>query len=234
LKIPRGNPVEAAKVIAKNQTLQMDIGRAYDDKYFINIAAAGSFTELTYSVPSRLKTVLGYLAYLVKGAELLPQVKKVPVRITHDEGVFEGGLSMIFVALTNSVGGFETIAPDAKLDDGQFTLIMVKTANLFELVDLIRQVLQGGKHIYDKRISYIKTSSLDIEPLGEDRMMINLDGEYGGDAPIHLQNLKNHIEFYANIDEISDDAITLPDTDDLALEAIAQKFSTEAEKIEND
>lgn len=83
LKIPRGNPVEAAKVIAKNQTLQMDIGRAYADKYFINIAAAGSFTELTYSVPSRLKTVLGYLAYLVKGAELLPQVKKVPVRIRH-------------------------------------------------------------------------------------------------------------------------------------------------------
>ena len=231
LKIPRGNPVEAAKVIAKNQTLQMDIGRAYDDKYFINIAAAGSFTELTYSVPSRLKTVLGYLAYLVKGAELLPQVKKVPVRITHDQGVFEGDLSMIFVALTNSVGGFEMIA---KLDDGQFTLIMVKTANLFELVDLIRQVLQGGKHIYDKRVAYIKTSSLDIEPLGEDRMMINLDGEYGGDAPIQLQNLKNHIEFYANIDEISDDAITLPDTDKLALEAIVQKFSTEAEKIEND
>ena len=76
LKIPRGNPVEAAKVIAKNQTLQMDIGRAYADKYFINIAAAGSFTELTYSVPSRLKTVLGYLAYLVKGAELLPQVRR--------------------------------------------------------------------------------------------------------------------------------------------------------------
>ena len=232
--IPTGTTNEAAKVIAKNQTLQMDIGRAYDDKYFINIAAAGSFTELTYSVPSRLKTVLGYLAYLVKGAELLPQVKKVPVRITHDQGVFEGELSMIFVALTNSVGGFEMIAPDAKFDDGQFTLIMVKTANLFELVDLIRQVLQGGKHIYDKRVAYIKTSSLDIEPLGEDRMMINLDGEYGGDAPINLQNLKNHIEFYANIDEISDDAITLPDTDKLALEAIVQKFSTEAEKIEND
>ena len=97
---------------------------------------------------------------------------------------------------------------------------MVKTANLFELVDLIRQVLQGGKHIYDKRISYIKTSSLYIEPQGKDRMMINLDGEYGGDAPIQLQNLKNHIEFYANIDEISDDAITLPDTDELALEAL--------------
>ena len=28
---------------------------------------------------------------------------------------------MIFVALTNSVGGFETIAPDAKLDDVNYT-----------------------------------------------------------------------------------------------------------------
>ena len=27
---------------------------------------------------------------------------------------------MIFAAITNSVGGFEQIAPDAKLDDGKF------------------------------------------------------------------------------------------------------------------
>ena len=62
-------------------------------------------------------------------------------------------------------------------------------------------------------------------------MMINLDGEYGGDAPIRLQNLKNHIEFYANIDEISDDAITLPDTDELALEAIAQNSVQKLKKL---
>ena len=39
---------------------------------------------------------------------------------------------MIFAAITNSVGGFEQIAPDAKLDDGKFTLILIKTANLIE------------------------------------------------------------------------------------------------------
>ena len=47
LKIPRGNPVEAAKIIGKSQIIQMDIGQAREDTYFINIAAAGSFTELT-------------------------------------------------------------------------------------------------------------------------------------------------------------------------------------------
>lgn len=59
----------------------MDVGCAGDDKYFINIAAGGSLTELTYSVPSQLKTAFGYLAYLAKGAELLPRVKAVPLKI---------------------------------------------------------------------------------------------------------------------------------------------------------
>jgi diacylglycerol kinase (ATP) len=231
LKIPRGNPVEAAKIIGKNQLIHMDIGQAREDTYFINIAAAGSFTELTYSVPSQLKTMFGYLAYLAKGVELLPGIRTVPVRIKHEKGVFEGDVSMIFAAITNSVGGFEQIAPDAKLDDGKFTLILVKTANLIEILRLIRLVLDGGKHIGDKRIEYIKTDFLEIEPLSDKKMMINLDGEYGGDAPIVLRNLKNHITFFANTDEISDDALVW-DQEDLALEAIAQKFAHEVEDLD--
>lgn len=230
LKVPRGNPIEAAKIIGKNQIIQMDIGKAYQDKYFINIAAAGSFTELTYTVPSQLKTTFGYLAYFAKGVELLPRVTKVPVKIKHDKGVFEGEISMLFSALTNSVGGFEQIAPDAKLDDGKFTLILVKTSNLFEIVDLIRLVINGGKHIGDKRIEYIKTSFIEIEPLSEERMMINLDGEYGGDAPIILKNLKNHISFFADTDEISDNALVL-DTEKASLNEMAQKFTHEVEDL---
>ena len=193
LKIPRGNPVEAAKIIGKNQLIHMDIGQACEDTYFINIAAAGSFTELTYSVPSQLKTMFGYLAYLAKGVELLPGIRTV--------------------------------------DDGKFTLILVKTANLIEILRLIRLVLDGGKHIGDKRIEYIKTDFLEIEPLSDKKMMINLDGEYGGDAPIVLRNLKNHITFFANTDEISDDALVW-DQEDLALEAIAQKFAHEVEDLD--
>ena len=109
----------------------MDIGRAYGSKYFINIAAAGTMTELTFSVPSSVKSRLGYFAYVAEAAKMLPRNKARKVRIEHDNGVFEGPASMIFVALTNSIAGFESVAPDAKLDDGNFTLIIVKTAKLF-------------------------------------------------------------------------------------------------------
>lgn len=230
LKIPRNNPIAAARVIGKKQTLKMDIGQKNNDTYFMNIAAGGTLTELTYSVPSQLKTVFGYLAYLTKGAELLPQIKMVPVRMTHDNGVFEGEISMFFAALTNSVGGFEQIAPDAKLDDGLFTLIMVKTANLFELVHLIGLVVNGGKHLEDDRVEYIKTSKIDLEVISNDRMMINLDGEYGGDAPVKLVNLHNHIEMFANLDKISDDSY-LGDENELAREAVASKFIKATEDL---
>ncbi len=235
LKIPRGNPIEAAKVIGKRQTIAMDIGMTREDTYFINIAAAGTLTELTYSVPSQLKTIFGYLAYVAKGVELLPQIQLTRVRISHDKGIFEGKVSMIFAALTNSIGGFEQIAPDAKLDDGKFTLIMVKTSNLFELIDLIRLViLGGGKHIEHKRVIYLKTSYVKIEPQETPRgrpMMINLDGEYGGDAPIELRNLKNHITFFGDTDEISGHALAQGPRE-YEVEEITKKFVKEAEGLE--
>ena len=73
LKIPMGDPVAAARIIEKNQTIQMDIGRAYGSKYFINIAAAGTMTELTFSVPSSVKSRLGYFAYVAEAAKMLPR-----------------------------------------------------------------------------------------------------------------------------------------------------------------
>ncbi|WP_282709171.1 diacylglycerol kinase [Ligilactobacillus sp. Marseille-Q7487] len=206
LKIPRENPIEAAKVIAKGQTVKMDIGKA-GETYFVNIAAGGLLTELTYSVPSQLKSLFGYLAYLAKGAELLPRIKPINMHIEYDDGVYDGKASMFFLALTNSVGGFEQIVPDASLDDGKFTLIVVKTSNLVEIVQLIAMVLNGGKHINDPRILYVKTSKVVAKPVDE-KMMINIDGEYGGDAPMTFKNYKQHIEMFANTDAIPDQAIT--------------------------
>ena len=208
LKIPTGNPVAAARIVAKGKPVFLDIGRAFDSKYFVNIAAVGTLTELTYSVPSEVKTRLGYLAYVAKGAEMLPRAQFRPVRIHHDNGVFVGKVSLIFAALTNSIGGFEQLAPDAKLNDGNFTLILVKTANLFDILSLMIQALNGGQHIRDPKIEYIKTSKLRLEVMDDkDPFMLNLDGEYGGETPVELEVFHNHLEFFANVDEISDQAL---------------------------
>ena len=91
LRIPRDNLVEAAKVILQGKTRKMDVGQAIsdnEDKYFVNIAGSGSLTELTYGVPSELKNAMGYGAYLIKGAEMLPSISKSHMKLSYDNGVY--------------------------------------------------------------------------------------------------------------------------------------------------
>lgn len=205
LHIPREDPLAAARVILKGRAAKMDIGQS-NDSYFINIAAGGSLSELTYSVPSKLKSMYGYLAYVVKGAEMLTSIKPMDLHIKYDDGEFKGKSAMFFLALTNSVGGFEQIVPDAKLDDGKFTLLIIKTTKFAEILNLITEVLKG-KHVNNPNLIYAKSECVEVSSLKNDKIMINLDGEYGGDAPVTFINHKQHIKIVANIDDAASDML---------------------------
>lgn len=225
LKLPRDEPLEAAKVILQNETIKMDIGKIEKDneiKYFMNIAALGTISEVTYAVPSLMKSLYGYLAYLVKGAELITRVKTVNAKVIFDDGEYSGKTSMIFLALTNSVGGFESIVPDAKLDDGRFTLLIIKEANLAQMLQMVAQMINGGKHIDNPKLIYKKTNKVEILPLDNDQMKVNLDGEYGGDAPMKFTDLQQHIEFVANRSGMSENSVSVA----------KRKFVEEAEKLD--
>lgn len=231
LHIPRDNLVNAAKVIEKDQSVHMDIGKVITEKkerYFMNIAAAGVLSEVTYDVPPNVKSLFGSLAYFAKGAEVLPRVGKVPIRVEYDKGVYEGNASMLFVALTNSVGGFEKIAPDKTLGDGMFTLIIVKTTNIVEILRLITLLMNDGKHVDHPGIVYTKTSQVKATTLNDDRLMINIDGEYGGDAPAKFQNIRQHIEMVTDLDSMSLDV----DTRDIDAEEKESDFIKQVTELE--
>ena len=107
LRIPRDDPIAAAKLILKkNKKFKIDIGKA-GENYFMNIAAGGTMTELTYEVPSQMKSLFGYAAYFAKGAELIPRIKPIEMQIKYDGKEYRGNATMFMIALTNSVGGFE-------------------------------------------------------------------------------------------------------------------------------
>ena len=56
-----------------------------------------------------------------------------------------------------------------------------------------------------------------------EKMKINLDGEYGGDAPMTFVNLRQHIEMFANVDEIPDRALSADPTEATLLSDAARK-----------
>src|SRR5690625_6842941 len=113
----------------------------------MHIAGGGKMTELTYEVPSRLKTMLGQLAYYIKGIEMLPSLKPAKVKIEYDGTVIDEDIMLFLVSNTNSVGGFEKLAPDAKFDDGYFDLIILRKINLAEFIRIATLALRGAHQI---------------------------------------------------------------------------------------
>lgn len=190
---------EAVDIIIAGDTIPVDVGILNDERYFINIAAGGRITELTYEVPSKMKTMLGQLAYYLKGIEMIPSIKATHMKIEMDDHVYDGNAMMFLCGLTNSVGGFEKIAPDASINDGYFTVMILKECNIADFIRIASLALRG-EHLNDERVIYRKASRVKVT--SEEDVHLNLDGEYGGDAPAVFQNLKRHIEIFVPIDDI--------------------------------
>ncbi|GGE35515.1 diacylglycerol kinase [Pullulanibacillus camelliae] len=181
---------KACDILCEGHEVPMDIGKV-NHQYFINIAGGGKLTELTYEVPSKLKTMLGQLAYHMKGIEMLPSIRPTRVRIEYDGKLLEEEIMLFFVTNTNSVAGFEKIAPRASYNDGMFDLVVLRKCNLAEFIRLARLALKG-EHINDPKILYTKAAYVKVE--NEEKMQLNLDGEYGGLLPGVFNSLPHHFQ----------------------------------------
>ncbi|TDL30598.1 diacylglycerol kinase [Jeotgalibacillus sp. S-D1] len=206
LHIPRDID-KALDVILKGETIPVDLGRM-NNRYFINIAGGGRITELTYEVPSKLKTMLGQLAYYLKGIEMLPSFKPSDVRIEYDGKVFEGEVMIFLVGLTNSVGGFEKLAPDSSINDGLFTLMFLKKTNLAETIRIISLALRG-EHLNDPHLVYVKANHIKVT--AKEKVQLNLDGEFGGLLPAEFQNLYRHLTVFAPLDQLREQDVVEQD-----------------------
>lgn len=190
LGIPR-NWSEACDVILQHHAEPVDIGRC-NDKFFINIAGGGSLTELTYEVPTRLKTVLGQLAYYMKGLEKLPRLRPIDLKLYSDEYIIEEEVMLFLICNSNSVGGFETLAPHASLNDGKFDVLVLKKCNFTDFIRIMTQAARGKEHIHDPLVTYFQTNQLEVR--AADYTQLNLDGEFGGKLPCTFSVLPKHIE----------------------------------------
>jgi len=197
LRIPR-DIEKAVDIILAEETIPVDVGRV-NDRYFINIAGGGKMTELTYDVPSKLKTVLGQLAYYIKGIEMIPSIRASRLRIEYDGEVFEDEAMMFLIGLTNSVGGFEKLAPDSSINDGKFTLLILRKCHIGEFIRLATLAI-GGNHLDDPLVVYKKASHITVT--AEDHVQLNLDGEYGGNIPAVFENLHRHIDMFVPMKDI--------------------------------
>ncbi|MBC1552990.1 diacylglycerol kinase [Listeria booriae] len=192
------DPIDALNIMAARNTVAVDVGKANND-YFINNAAGGKITEITYAVKESLKNKIGRLAYLFSGISMLPKLAPKKVTVTHDEGVFEGEILLLFGSLTNSVGGMEQLCPPAVFNDGKMDLLLLKKVSPAKLLKLLASI-KSGAHLESEDVVYVRTKKVQITC--ETSLNISYDGVYGGETPYELEVLPEKLQVLADAKRI--------------------------------
>jgi diacylglycerol kinase (ATP) len=167
------SPEDAVDALAGGTVVPVDLGRV-NDRCFLNISAGGFIAEVSDAVNPQLKTVLGKLAYLVGGAQVLLDYEPFAARVANAATTTEASLLAFAVCNSRLIGGGRLIAPHAIVDDGWLDACLIHAMPTLDFVALLRRV-SSGDHVDDDRVTYFRTRALEL--VFERAIRINTDGQ---------------------------------------------------------
>lgn len=182
--------VEAAcQQIINSEQKKIDIGRV-NDKFFINVASTGLFTDVSQKTDVNLKNTIGKLAYYVKGIEQLPNFRKINIKVTSEVQNFEGDMYLMLVFNGETAGNFK-LAYKSKIDDGLLDVIIIRAGMIIDIIPLFIKILKGEHLENVNGVLYFKTDKLQIEC--DEDIATDIDGEKGPNFPLNIECIKGGI-----------------------------------------
>ena len=191
LNIPRDIEV-CCEIIEKGRIKEVDIGRA-NDSYFLNVCSAGLLTDVAYKTDTNMKNALGKLAYYMKGIEEIPKFTPFKMRLQYGNNVIEDNFLLFMILNGSSAGGFNKLAPYAKIDDGLMDVIAIKNTNITNILALFLKILRG-EHIGDSNLYNFQTDKLMIACDGG--CETDIDGERGPNLPLDIEVKKHFLKVF--------------------------------------
>ena len=193
LNIPL-HPEVAIDILPHCKTVKVDIAKA-NDRYFINTIATGIMPEAVGHVSIEQKTRLGPLAYFLTGIKAMQAHETSLFKITTPEGSSVYRSPLIVAMLTNSVGSFRNLAPQARVDDGKIWLGIFKDFNYLDLIKVIPEFLSGPP-LTSELMTLKALEEVRIELLSDHPLSTNMDGDSGPSFPLDIKVLPSFLSVY--------------------------------------
>ena len=193
LNIPL-HPEVAIDMLPRCKTVKVDIAKA-NDRYFINTIATGIMPEAVGHVSIEQKTRLGPLAYFLTGIKAMQAHETSLFKITTPEGSSIYRSPLIVAMLTNSVGCFRNLAPQARVDDGKIWLGIFKDFNYLDLLKVIPEFL-SGQPLTSELMTLKALEEVRIELVGDHPLSTNMDGDSGPAFPLDIKVLPSFLSVY--------------------------------------
>lgn len=193
-----GIPLDAEEAIQNldiNKVKPLDIGKI-NDQYFMNVVAIGTIPESINNVDSEDKTKWGKFAYFISGFKQLMDTSfyEFHLKIDGEERTIKS--STLLIGSTNSIGGFESILPEASVNDGLLHLLYLKDKNLLDTLVSVPDLISGNGEESDN-IEYLTFKEITVE-LADDKadLSVNVDGDEGDQLPVTIRVLPSHLNVY--------------------------------------
>ncbi|MCY6483182.1 YegS/Rv2252/BmrU family lipid kinase [Clostridium aestuarii] len=174
---------KACEQILNSKIKALDLGKI-NDKYFINVASTGLFTDISQKTDVNLKNMMGKLAYYVKAVEQIPNLRKIGVKVHSLDKEFDGDMYLMLVFNGQTAGNFK-LAYKSDVTDGLFDVIIFKAGMIKDIITLFVKMLRGEHLEGFNGLIYFKTNKLKIEC--DENIVTDIDGERGPDFPITIE-----------------------------------------------
>ncbi len=197
LQIPAGF-VKATKQLKNAQDHLMDAGRlTYVDhqgkeqtRFFVNTASFGMSGAVASRANRSGKMLGGTLTYATATMRTVMSFEAPEISLQVDDQA-PRRMKIIIVCVANgpSFGGGMRIAPDAKLNDGLFDVVIAGDMHAMELL-LKSYRLYSGTHLSMEKMAMMHGKTIRALPIREtDSILLEVDGETPGRLPATMELL---------------------------------------------
>lgn len=194
LRIPR-SPRGAIRMLADAAETKIDVGRI-NDRYFINIVAAGLIPEAVAQVTIKEKTLFGSLAYFIKGFQALSRQHSYRFTIEMENGTAIRMSSPLMAAmLTDSAGSFRNLLPPEDRNQGVIKLALLRELDWLHILRQGPKLLSGAQ-MGEDFLTVINIKKARISIAGDEELGTNIDGDPGPSFPCELEILPSRLPVF--------------------------------------
>jgi diacylglycerol kinase (ATP) len=189
LNLPWDIP-SAAELLVRGVVREIPLGLATPlnepakQKYFLSVAGAGPDGMIVYAIDLDLKARVGILAYWWQGAYEAFRYKFQHFRVTAAGKQIDS--SLVIIGRTKHYGGPFKITTEADLYEDKFELLSLTTQSGLRYISYLPSLLLG-KLRGTEGVHFWKADSVLCEPLGNDPIYAQVDGETLARLPVEFK-----------------------------------------------
>lgn len=191
------DPDEAARALASGVVRVCDVGciefMGHDGRMqtrrFANVAGLGISGVVTREIAKGWKMLGGRFGYMLASARGLLSWSDQPVRYRIDEGPWqEERLTALEVCNGRYFGSGMMVAPEARIDDGLFDIVIWKGLGLKDFL-VRRSMIYDGTHARLPNTRIIRGRLVEAEAAQGAEVLLDVDGEQPGKLPARFSIL---------------------------------------------